>query len=290
MLGEPIVRLGTAEISDGGKPPEWLGLELPPGACSPAALLKADRALAAAVEVHIDASLWSIGEPIDLACACAHLSTMLERFQLEQPLEQWEQHGPSRRLFSRLHSLATELDARTPLPEQLDALGLLQLFPVVSAVLRIPARSNPDAYGDYLGYMTTLNQLVSMTQQLRDDIVSGNTHKYMAHQVALLYVSVATVAWPLALPVVHSDAPPPSCAPSHAPSLLMCAHPHHPCQSERPMPSNCFAWCAGASKQPLTDGCNLSAQQCLNQIKSPVANAFKKRIEPHFDSIKQASP
>ena len=41
---------------------------------------------------------------------------------------------------------------------------------------------------DYIGYMNTMNQVISMSRQLRDDVISGNTHKYMAHQVALLYV------------------------------------------------------------------------------------------------------
>eukprot|EP01052_Picozoa_sp_SAG31_P025354 SAG31_NODE_2218_length_6159_cov_3.265182_2_plen_99_part_00 len=47
---------------------------------------------------------------------------------------------------------------------------------------------------DYLSYMSSVNQLLHMAKQLREDVLGGKTHKYMAHQVALLYVSMRSPA------------------------------------------------------------------------------------------------
>jgi hypothetical protein len=42
--------------------------------------------------------------------------------------------------------------------------------------------------GGYLGRISVLAQAVAMAQQLRNDAVAGATQKYLAHQMALLYV------------------------------------------------------------------------------------------------------
>eukprot|EP00277_Geminigera_cryophila_P046573 CAMPEP_0173078966 /NCGR_PEP_ID=MMETSP1102-20130122/14675_1 /TAXON_ID=49646 /ORGANISM="Geminigera sp., Strain Caron Lab Isolate" /LENGTH=124 /DNA_ID=CAMNT_0013950823 /DNA_START=1 /DNA_END=375 /DNA_ORIENTATION=+ len=45
-------------------------------------------------------------------------------------------------------------------------------------------------FGDYLKHMQQMWQTLSMAKQLQRDTVAGN-HKYMAHQVALLYQSLS---------------------------------------------------------------------------------------------------
>eukprot|EP01050_Picozoa_sp_SAG11_P013243 SAG11_NODE_1534_length_4732_cov_1.778545_3_plen_117_part_00 len=77
-----------------------------------------------------------------------------------------------------------------------------------------------------------------MAQQLREDVIGGSNHKYMAHQVALLYVRM--------------------------------------CADER----------TSARLSNLMVLCVLALQQCLSQLKTPLGESFKKRIEPNFDAIK----
>ncbi len=42
---------------------------------------------------------------------------------------------------------------------------------------------------DYLKHIVMVNQLVALSSQLRHDVSTLNNHKYIAHQIALLYVS-----------------------------------------------------------------------------------------------------
>jgi hypothetical protein len=45
----------------------------------------------------------------------------------------------------------------------------------------------------YLTYVSLLNQAVMMSTQLYNDATNPSHHKYAAHQVALLYVSLASL-------------------------------------------------------------------------------------------------
>ena len=47
----------------------------------------------------------------------------------------------------------------------------------------------PPPVNDYLNAATNLNQLLMMAKQLGDDAMNLGDHKYIAHQIALLYVS-----------------------------------------------------------------------------------------------------
>ena len=42
----------------------------------------------------------------------------------------------------------------------------------------------------YFQHLSTLNQVSMMCQQLRHDATNLSNHKYIAHQIALLYVSI----------------------------------------------------------------------------------------------------
>lgn len=70
--------------------------------------------------------------------------------------------------------------------------GLLQMFPLLADTLcGIPDTGEGRTAGDYLKKVAALNQLVSVTQQTRRDAATHNTQKYLAHQIALLYVSTS---------------------------------------------------------------------------------------------------
>lgn len=48
----------------------------------------------------------------------------------------------------------------------------------------------------YFQQFAMLNQMVTMCQQLNSDIFNLTNHKYIAHQTALLYVSIQYVYEP----------------------------------------------------------------------------------------------
>ena len=59
----------------------------------------------------------------------------------------------------------------------------------------LPRPPHPPPYPLPIGYLrqcTLMNQVLTMCIQLRNDLQLPN-HKYMAHQIALLYVRVRTL-------------------------------------------------------------------------------------------------
>ena len=76
-----------------------------------------------------------------------------------------------------------------PFDKVLERLELARCFPLVLNTIVAPGVVHKDVTPtprDYYNLMTQLNNLLSMAQQLRSDVNLSN-HKYMAHQVALLY-------------------------------------------------------------------------------------------------------
>ncbi|KAI9216880.1 hypothetical protein BC828DRAFT_392512 [Blastocladiella britannica] len=74
------------------------------------------------------------------------------------------------------------LNGAQTVQEALTAAGLAELFPLI-------AGGNAAAGKLDMRFVTVLNQVVTLALQLRRD-VSLTNHKYMAHQVALLYQSL----------------------------------------------------------------------------------------------------
>lgn len=122
------------------------------------------------------------------------------------------------------------------------------------------------AGADYLAYVSMLNQVVMMGTQLFNDATVPQHHKYAAHQIALLYVSLclwgerSTVSripgrrsvWQSALTVTicwAADAP----DPLHPPAMFMLLL--------------------------------LLAQQCLNMLQGET-KPIRRLIEHHFEDIK----
>ena len=67
--------------------------------------------------------------------------------------------------------------------------GLLQMFPLLAETLcGVPDTHEGTTAGDYLKKIAALNQLVAVAEQLRRDAATHATQKYLAHQIALLYV------------------------------------------------------------------------------------------------------
>ena len=48
---------------------------------------------------------------------------------------------------------------------------------------------------EYFKYVSSMNQVASLCRQIQSDVTSGQ-HKYMAHQIALLYQSLGALGKP----------------------------------------------------------------------------------------------
>jgi len=67
--------------------------------------------------------------------------------------------------------------------------GFARIFPTVHSLLSniSPRTVKTSSFEDYINSISVLNQLVFMSSQLRTDVINLNNHKYVAHQIALLY-------------------------------------------------------------------------------------------------------
>jgi hypothetical protein len=68
---------------------------------------------------------------------------------------------------------------------------MTSLFPELDSVLRTgqptPSRIEKQAGLDYFAHISVWNQLLTMSKQLNYDGTHATNHKYIAHQIALLY-------------------------------------------------------------------------------------------------------
>jgi hypothetical protein len=94
-----------------------------------------------------------------------------------------------------LEAAEMELERQLPggnLTEYIDTHGLSSLFPRTAERLgctSLPPPNQPD-FLSHLAKMNLLNQATSMSVQLFKDVNGLRNHKYLAHQVALLYVGL----------------------------------------------------------------------------------------------------
>jgi len=63
--------------------------------------------------------------------------------------------------------------------------------------MNLPSATNErdDSFVEYFKYMGVMNQVMSLCRQIQSDVQSGQ-HKYMAHQIALLYQSLGALGKP----------------------------------------------------------------------------------------------
>jgi len=92
-------------------------------------------------------------------------------------------------LFSEMQDTIRKLDTSDDPVKYFEEFGLARLFPIVySKMLNIPQKQTKGSpFEDYFNSVTILNQLVAMSSQLRNDVNILTNHKYLAHQIALLY-------------------------------------------------------------------------------------------------------
>lgn len=132
------------------------------------------------------------GDIASVACVCAQMHVLIEKesqfVEGDQPTEVSDMVWQSLdRLYGTLQDECRALLPDHTLPEALKELGMVRLFPLVARRLQIESdEERAVGFREYLVHMSQMHQVVAMSQQLQEDIPTSN-HKYMAHQVALLY-------------------------------------------------------------------------------------------------------
>lgn len=85
-------------------------------------------------------------------------------------------------------------EPRPTVPEYLQQTGLAKMFPRAAGVTTDPSGLPPDikstAVDGHFAHLTSLNQITSLCQQIHADCQKLHNHKYIAHQVALLYTTL----------------------------------------------------------------------------------------------------
>ena len=56
---------------------------------------------------------------------------------------------------------------------------------------------------DYLGSVSVLGQLSTLARQLHSDAANPASHKYIAHQLTLLYLSQSLTRWLSSVTLLH---------------------------------------------------------------------------------------
>ena len=91
----------------------------------------------------------------------------------------------------RLEALCRMLAPQQEPVDTLAALGVLNHYPFLAAHMcgHEAGPGTQHAGAAFLAYVSLLNQVVMMSTQLYNDALVPQHHKYIAHQIALLYVS-----------------------------------------------------------------------------------------------------
>jgi hypothetical protein len=149
----------------------------------------------------------------------------------------------------------------TPVP-LLDETGLSAMCPLVAHYLGDPDKlyrsDDVPVVREYVEHVGALNQLLQITMQLRDDVTSGR-HKYAAHKIALVYHAINNsklareVCGYARASSTHSPSPPPPTFDDAAPGGTQTHSDFSP-----------FA-------------------------HTPPAQVLRKRIEEHFEDVKEAT-
>uniref|UniRef100_A0A7S0WSL2 Uncharacterized protein n=1 Tax=Pyramimonas obovata TaxID=1411642 RepID=A0A7S0WSL2_9CHLO len=115
-------------------------------------------------------------------CMYSNVTTELARKFRDPRLLAVDQH---------VHDLGASFGPYADGDSVLQTSKVINLFPDLDAMLRTgqanPSRSEKQAGMDYFAQMTVWNQLLTMTKQLHHDAEHAINHKYIAHQIALLY-------------------------------------------------------------------------------------------------------
>mmetsp|Transcript_46896 Transcript_46896/g.146985 ORF Transcript_46896/g.146985 Transcript_46896/m.146985 type:complete len:270 (-) Transcript_46896:1653-2462(-) len=141
-------------------------------------------------EEELGADVTSVG------CICAQMSILIDKeAQLVEANDnsdfaQSVQRGLEQ-LYMQLQKECGQLFPSLSLRDALDQLRMLELFPSLAERLQLePSSDKSVTFKEYINHIALLHQTLAMASQIRADLSSSN-HKYMAHQIALLYQSLS---------------------------------------------------------------------------------------------------
>mmetsp|Transcript_174 Transcript_174/g.339 ORF Transcript_174/g.339 Transcript_174/m.339 type:complete len:246 (-) Transcript_174:499-1236(-) len=139
------------------------------------------------VSLRVNDPVWAIGSVRDLLSLCSQLSCLLEKEAKVGKRPLTEQLKAN--LLEKISRIVQRADSHSSLDKCLEDFHLGPWFPNVISDLSGQPRTysdGPIAFKDYIAFMALINQVMVMSSQLRDDMTLVN-HKYIAHQIALLY-------------------------------------------------------------------------------------------------------
>lgn len=157
------------------------------------------------VELHVKKSLVPIHLSceqvgLEMLCLCGRLDLLI-RAQIHQfqeqlkwscsPKESYTLHKQGAEIIEQMQECLEHLPKPTPeLEDYLDVVGLSTMFPRVEIYVihgsPVDMLEKPPLDG-YFTQLGRLNQLLVLSQQLEDDIQHLGSHKYIAHQLSVIY-------------------------------------------------------------------------------------------------------
>ncbi|XP_064639176.1 uncharacterized protein LOC135494818 [Lineus longissimus] len=148
-------------------------------------------------------SLTSIDEAMEVLSLCSQLDFLCKKELSEHPTGRID-HGKVGHSFEMkaivlLDQLQKHVEqihgGHVSTEDYLEYTGFAKLFPRAAAYVSHPkdlSISNKSTHMDnYYSHMACLHQVVSIANQIIRDLFSSSQHKYMAHQLALLFQSLS---------------------------------------------------------------------------------------------------
>uniref|UniRef100_W5M320 Si:ch211-218d20.15 n=1 Tax=Lepisosteus oculatus TaxID=7918 RepID=W5M320_LEPOC len=174
------------------------------------------------VEVNVEKPL----QPIHLSCEQVALEMMslccqldlLIRAQVQQfqeqlgqdisPVESESFHRRGELIHGALFTFLRTMTCCALHQDYLDAVGLSTMFPRVEIFIihgsPVDMLENPPM-DDYFPHLGKMNQLLVLSQQLEDDVKHLGSHKYIAHQLSVLYQVISSFKGITPLSILKRD-------------------------------------------------------------------------------------
>lgn len=165
------------------------------------------------VPVQLDQPLWPLESceqyiNADILAFCTQLDVLI----ISQPMETLQsqrkvvtfEHGFTGKVVTILDKMNEKLRRcriNSSVQEYLISSGIGKLYPRVSKYLQQPeSYSSSESSKELEAYhiqVNLLNNLLVIAQQIQSDVLTCASHKYIAHQLAILYQCVGTFGEPL---------------------------------------------------------------------------------------------
>ncbi|KAG5283157.1 hypothetical protein AALO_G00038960 [Alosa alosa] len=175
------------------------------------------------VELHVKKSLLPIHLSceqvgLEMLCLCGQLDLLI-RAQVHQfqeqlkrnssPMESYALQRQGAEIIEQMHQCLEHLPKPAPeLEDYLDIVGLSTMFPRVEIFVihgsPVDMLEKP-ALDGYFPHIGRLNQLLVLCQQLEDDVQHLGSHKYIAHQLSVIYQVLSSLKGILPLAGIRKD-------------------------------------------------------------------------------------